>query len=88
MHTQWCNRQKNGQCGHYPTYIDWAIQCVLTLKVLYLGALSWRASSTAKRSKQAKDTILSSMRQQISALQRHPLLYDMKRTTFSGNSLN
>lgn len=33
--TQWCNREKNGRRGRDPTYSDRAIQCVLTLKVLY-----------------------------------------------------
>jgi hypothetical protein len=34
-HTQWCNHEKNGRRGRDLTYSDWAIQCVLTLKVLY-----------------------------------------------------
>jgi len=33
--TQWCNHEKNGRRGRDLTYSDWAIQCVLTLKVLY-----------------------------------------------------
>jgi hypothetical protein len=34
-HTQWCNHEKNGRRGRDLTYSDWAIQGVLTLKVLY-----------------------------------------------------
>jgi hypothetical protein len=34
-HTQWCNNEKNGRRGRDLIYSDWAIQCVLTLKVLY-----------------------------------------------------
>jgi hypothetical protein len=34
-HTQWCNHEKNGRRGRDLTSSDWAIQWVLTLKVLY-----------------------------------------------------